>query len=300
MVAVVNLVAELVFDYLVSDMQNFHVQDPVVVLTIVLVPEHADLLLIPTVARRGGIALSGHAYGICSDHGAGAGSTRRSACCRTCGGTRRIRGGICRTRGACSIRRSRCRTCSGVRRSRGARAGGTRCACGCSRGIVRARCRTCDGTRRIRGGICRTRGARACGVRRSRSAGSIRRTRCRICGGTRRICRFRGGARRVRGACAGGTRSSARCRTCSGVRRSRGARGGSVTTCTLICISVISVGRFGGCAHRYQVAIVAEGHLLLAQATTFLLFGEGHGYHGQHAKQHHRSHHAKYRHITAH
>ena len=241
MVAVVNLVAELVFDYLVSDMQNFHVQDPVVVLTIVLVPEHADLLLIPTVARRGGIALSGHAYGICSDHGAGAGSTRRSACCRTCGGTRRIRGGICRTRGA-----------------------------------------------------------RAYGVRRSRSAGSIRRTRCRICGGTRRICRFRGGARRVRGACAGGTRSSARCRTCSGVRRSRGARGGSVTTCTLICISVISVGRFGGCAHRYQVAIVAEGHLLLAQATTFLLFGEGHGYHGQHAKQHHRSHHAKYRHITAH
>jgi hypothetical protein len=52
---VVILVAELVFDYLVSEMQNFHVPNPVVVLTIVLVPEHADLRLIPTVARRGGI-----------------------------------------------------------------------------------------------------------------------------------------------------------------------------------------------------------------------------------------------------
>ena len=101
-------------------MQNFHVPDPVVVLTIVLVPEHADLLLISTVARRGGIARSGHAYGICRDHGAGAGSTRRI----------------------------RCRTCSGARRSGGARAGGTRCACGCSRGACpggirrSTRCRT--------------------------------------------------------------------------------------------------------------------------------------------------------------
>jgi hypothetical protein len=203
-VAVVILVAELVFDYLVADMQNFHVPDPVVVLTIVLVPEHADLLLIPTVARRGGIARGGRACGICSDHGAGAGSTRRTRCARTC---------------------------RGARRSWGARAGGTRSACGCSRGICRSR-RTCGGARRIRGGICRTRGVcgsrsgRACGVRRSRSAGSIRRTRCaRTCSG---IGRSRGGACRVRGACAGGTRRSARCRTCSGIGRSRGDRGGGI------------------------------------------------------------------------
>ena len=127
-VAVVILVAELVFDYLVADMQNFHVPDPVVVLTIVLVSEHADLLLIPTVARRGGIARGGRACGICSDHRAGAGSTRRTRCARTC---------------------------RGAHRSWGARAGGTRSACGCSRGICRsrrsARCRTCSGIGRSRG-----------------------------------------------------------------------------------------------------------------------------------------------------
>ena len=63
-VAVVILVAELVFDYLVSEMQIFHVQNPVVVLTLVLVPEHADLRLIPTVARGGGIPPGGRACGI--------------------------------------------------------------------------------------------------------------------------------------------------------------------------------------------------------------------------------------------
>ena len=50
-----SFVAELVFDYLVSEMQSFHVPNPVVVLTLVLVPEHADLRLIPTDARGGGI-----------------------------------------------------------------------------------------------------------------------------------------------------------------------------------------------------------------------------------------------------
>jgi hypothetical protein len=201
-VAVVILVAELVFDYLVSEMQNFHVPDSVVALAIVLVPEHADLRLIPTIARRGGITC-----GIRSGHGAGACSTRRIRGARTCRGARRIcrtRGGargICRTSGAgsgacgCSrgICRARSRTCSGVRRSRGARAGGIRSACGCSRGIGR---------------------------------------------GTRRIGRTRGGARRIRGACPGGTRRGARSRTCSGVRRSRGARGGLLDTCALF-ISVI-------------------------------------------------------------
>ena len=46
-----SFVAELVFDYLVSEMQISHVQNPLVVLTIVLVSAHADLRLIPTVSR---------------------------------------------------------------------------------------------------------------------------------------------------------------------------------------------------------------------------------------------------------
>ena len=56
-----SFVAELVFDYLVSEMQSFHVPNPVVVLTLVLVPEHADLLLIPTDDRGGGIPHGGRA-----------------------------------------------------------------------------------------------------------------------------------------------------------------------------------------------------------------------------------------------
>src|SRR5215213_6240632 len=60
-VAVAILVAELVFDYLVSEMQSFHVPNPVVVLTLVLVPEHADLRLIPTDDRGGGIPHGGRA-----------------------------------------------------------------------------------------------------------------------------------------------------------------------------------------------------------------------------------------------
>ena len=80
-----------------------------------------NLLLIPTVARRGG----GFA-----------------------------RGGACGA-GAASIRRSRC-TCGGARRSRGAQTGGAcgcacSCICGCSRGIGRSRSRTCSGVRRTRG-----------------------------------------------------------------------------------------------------------------------------------------------------
>jgi hypothetical protein len=63
---------------------------------------------------------------------------------------------------------------------------------------------------------------------------------------------------------------------------------------------VIQVGLLRWFAHRYRVAIVAEGDLLLAFATPLLLFREGHGYHGQHGNQHHRSHHAKNRHTTAH
>jgi hypothetical protein len=74
-VAVVILVAELVFDYLVSEMQIFHVPYPVVVLAIVLVPEHADLLLIPTVAHRDGIARGG-GCDIRSARGASARGTR--------------------------------------------------------------------------------------------------------------------------------------------------------------------------------------------------------------------------------
>ena len=57
-------------------MQIFHVPDPVVVLIIVLVPEHADLLLMPTVARRGGGIARGRAYGIRSACGARASGTR--------------------------------------------------------------------------------------------------------------------------------------------------------------------------------------------------------------------------------
>ena len=99
-----------------------------------------NLLLIPTVARRGGGIAPGGACGIRSARGAGAGSIRRSRC--TCRGGRRID------------------------RFRGARVGGTRSACGCSRCIGRSR-RTC-GARRIRGGIGRTRG----GISRTRRAGS--------------------------------------------------------------------------------------------------------------------------------
>jgi hypothetical protein len=64
-------VAELVLDYLVTDMQNVHVPDPVVFLIIVLVPEHADLRLILTIARtyRGARRIN-----------------------RLCGGARRTRG----------------------------------------------------------------------------------------------------------------------------------------------------------------------------------------------------------------
>src|SRR5215211_4905408 len=65
----------------VSGMQNFHVPNPVVVLTLVLVPEHADLRLIPTDARGGGIPPGGRACGI-----------RRTRCARTCGEVRRSRG----------------------------------------------------------------------------------------------------------------------------------------------------------------------------------------------------------------
>ena len=42
---------------------------------------------------------------------------------------------------------------------------------------------------------------------------------------------------------------------------------------------MIFVGILGGCAYRYRVAVVAEGDLILAFATSLLLFGEGHGYH---------------------
>jgi hypothetical protein len=66
------LVAELVLDYLVTYMQNVHVADPTVFLIIVLVPEHADLRLIPTDVRRGGIRPEGRACGI-----------RRTRCART-------------------------------------------------------------------------------------------------------------------------------------------------------------------------------------------------------------------------
>jgi hypothetical protein len=63
---------------------------------------------------------------------------------------------------------------------------------------------------------------------------------------------------------------------------------------------VSEVDRFGGLAHRYDVAIVAEDHLLLALVTSAFLFREGHGSHDQHGYHHRRSHHAKNRHITAH
>src|SRR5215211_301388 len=68
----------------------------------------------------------------------------------------------------------------------------------------------------------------------------------------------------------------------------------------VVVVSVLYVCCFRGFAHRYQVAIVAEGHLLLARATFVVLFREGHCCHGQHTYHHHRSHHAKNRHLTAH
>jgi hypothetical protein len=95
-----SFIAELVFDYLVSEMQIFHIQNPVVVLTIVLVSAHADLRLIPTDVRRGGIRPEGRACGI-----------RRTRC----GGAIARRGGAwgirsARGAGGGSIRRTRCRT----------------------------------------------------------------------------------------------------------------------------------------------------------------------------------------------
>jgi hypothetical protein len=92
------------------------------------------------------------------------------------------------------------------------------------------------------------------------------------------ISRTRGGARRIGGA--------------------RGARGGTLANSHGVAVSEVSLLR--GFAHRYRVlAFVAEGNLILAIAT-FPLFGEGHGYHKQYAQHHHRSYHAKDRHITAH
>jgi hypothetical protein len=214
------LVAELALDYLVTDMQNVHVPDPVVFLIIVLVPEHADLRLIPTIARtyRGARRINRLRGGARRINRLRGGARRTRGACgggllacpesvpvsevvRLCGrvnldrlrailgdvtkgnlhliptvarrGGGIARGGACgihSARGACagSIRRSRC-TCRGghrINRFRGAHVGGTRSACGCSRGIGRFR-RTC-GTRRIRGGIGRTRG----GISRTRRAGS--------------------------------------------------------------------------------------------------------------------------------
>ena len=184
-----------------------------------------NLLLIPSVARRGGISRGG-ARGIHSARGAGAGS----------------------------IRRSRCRSRGGARRSRGAHAGGTRSACGCSSGIGR----TCGGARRIRGGIRRTRG----GIRRARGASSgaggircSRGARAR-CGASSSRGACAGGAR------SGGARSGgARSRTSGGARRIRG--GGIIAYAE--GVSVIQVGFLRGRAHRYRVlAFVAEGDLLLA------------------------------------
>ena len=60
------------------------------------------------------------------------------------------------------------------------------------------------------------------------------------------------------------------------------------------------VGLLRGFAHRYDVAIVAEGNLLLALVTSVFLFREGHSCHGQHGYHRCRSHHAKNRHIAAH
>ena len=81
-----------------------------------------------------------------------------------------------------------------------------------------------------------------------------------------------------------------------GIRCSRGVRAGGLIACPE-GVPVTLVGRLRGCSHRYRVAFVAEGDLLLA--TSLLLFREGHGNQGQHG-YHHRSHHAKNRHITAH
>jgi hypothetical protein len=129
-----------------------------------------DFLLIPTVARRGGISPGGRACG-----------------CRSAGGIGRTRGGIRSTRVVGS----------GARRIRSARAGGTRSAraCGgCSRGIGRTS-RTCGSAGSIRGGICRTRGA-----------GSSRSSAC--CGIARGTRARSGASSSPRGACAGGARSS--------------------------------------------------------------------------------------------
>ena len=153
-----------------------------------------------------------------------------------------------------------------ARRGGGFARGGRACGCRsagsiCSTRVAGSGARVSCGA----GGISRTRSARArCGVGSSRSAGGISRNR--------------GGARRISGA--------------------RGARVGTLANPEVVAVSEVSLLR--GFAHRYRVlAFVAEGNLILAIATS-PLFGEGHGYHKQQAQHHHRSHHAKDRHITAH
>jgi hypothetical protein len=165
--AVLLVLAELVLDHLVSEMQIFQVPDPVVVLTIAFMMEHADLLLIPTVARdarpRGTRRTDCRTYGTSGTTYSGS-ACRRRAACRTRSRARGIRRTCCRTYsisgaygGARGTRRTDCRTygTSGNLRYRPTGC----CTCGRARGT--------RGTRRTR----RSRGARAsCRARCSRSA----------------------------------------------------------------------------------------------------------------------------------
>ena len=189
--------AELVLDYLVTDMQSVHVPDPVVFLIIVLVPDHADLRLIPAIAR--------------TDRGA-----RR---------INRLRGGGARrTRGACAGGLLACPEsvpvsevgllCRHVNLNR------LRAILG---DVTKSNLHLIPTVACRGGGIAR---GSACGIHSARSAcaGSIRRSRC-TCRGGHRINRFRG-------ARVGGTRSACGCssgigrfrRTC-GTRRIRGGIG---------------------------------------------------------------------------
>lgn len=297
---------ELVLDYLVTDMQNVHVPDPVVFLIIVLVPDHADLRLIPTIARtyRDARRINRFRGGARRTRGACAGGLL--ACpesvpvffvgvlCRhvNLNRLRAIRGDVtkgdllltptvaCRgggiaRGGARGIRRTRGAGASSIRRSRSRTCSGARRIRSARAGGTRSACggargigRTSRtcGAGRIRGGICRTGSA---GGAACGGAGGIGRASC-----ARASC----GAGSSRGACAGG----ARCGGCSGVRRTRGARGGGIIAWPEF-VPVIFVGLLCWCANRYRVlAFVAEGDLILAFATS-LWFREGHGYHKQHA-----------------
>src|SRR5688500_2457182 len=85
--AYVLALAELVLDHLISVMLFVPGDPPVVLVVVIVLETDADLLSIPTVARRGSLPLCGRACGACGS---------RCTRCRIRGGARGIR----RSRGA--------------------------------------------------------------------------------------------------------------------------------------------------------------------------------------------------------